>query len=106
MLPVNSSINATTDSEPAWACPGRHHRNLHPCSDRADVFNVALWGRENREDTIYRSKAVREPPFMLGISALLALSDAVSACGADYPALDAPATAERVLMAVNRVRRP
>jgi xanthine dehydrogenase large subunit len=41
---------------------------------------------------------------MLGISALLALSDAVAACGAAYPALDAPATAERVLMAVERVR--
>jgi xanthine dehydrogenase large subunit len=42
---------------------------------------------------------------MLGISALMALSDAVAACGdgSVYPALDAPATAERVLMAVRRV---
>ncbi|NND17511.1 MAG: xanthine dehydrogenase molybdopterin binding subunit [Silicimonas sp.] len=74
------------------------------CSDRPDVFNVALWDGENREETIYRSKAVGEPPFMLGISALMALSDAVSACGTVYPSLDAPATAERVLAAVQRMR--
>ncbi len=74
------------------------------CSDRPDVLNVALWDGENREDTIYRSKAVGEPPLMLGISAFLALSDAIAACGNTYPALDAPATPERVLMAIQRVR--
>jgi len=76
------------------------------CSDRPRVFNVALWGRPNREESVGRSKAVGEPPFMLGISALMALSDAVAACGDGtvYPALDAPATAERVLAAVKRVR--
>ena len=79
-----------------------------PCaSDTPPVFNVALWGRENREETVGKSKAVGEPPFMLGISVLMALSDAVAACGvgAVYPALDAPATPERVLAAVERVRR-
>jgi len=74
------------------------------CSDRPEIFNVALWDGANREETIYRSKAVGEPPLMLGISALMALSDAVAACGNAYPALDAPATAERVLAAVGRVR--
>jgi xanthine dehydrogenase large subunit len=74
------------------------------CSDRPDVFNVALWDAENREDTIYRSKAVGEPPFMLGISAFLALSDAIAACGESYPALDAPATAEQVWSTIQRVR--
>jgi xanthine dehydrogenase large subunit len=74
------------------------------CSDRPDVFNVALWDGANREETIYRSKAVGEPPLMLGISALMALSDAVASCGAGYPALDAPATPERVLAAIKRVQ--
>jgi xanthine dehydrogenase large subunit len=76
------------------------------CSDRPRVFNVALWGRPNPENSVGKSKAVGEPPFMLGISALYALSDAVAACGdgSVYPALDAPATAERVLAAVKRVR--
>jgi xanthine dehydrogenase large subunit len=77
------------------------------CSDRPRDFRVALWGKPNREDAVGKSKAVGEPPFMLGISALYALSDAVAACGdgSVYPALDAPATAERVLMAVRRVER-
>ena len=68
------------------------------------MFNVALWDGENREDTVYRSKAVGEPPLMLGISAALALSDAVAAFGREYPDLSTPATAERVLMAIERVR--
>jgi hypothetical protein len=33
----------------------------------------ALWDRPNPEDTVGKSKAVGEPPFMLGISAFLAL---------------------------------
>jgi xanthine dehydrogenase large subunit len=74
------------------------------CADRPDIFNVDLFENENRENTIHRSKAVGEPPFMLGISALLAISDAISACGNAYPALDGPATPERVLAAVQRVR--
>lgn len=77
------------------------------CSDRPAVFNVDLWQKgKNREKTIYRSKAVGEPPFVLGVSALLALSDAVGACGdgSVYPALNGPATAERVLFAVKRQR--
>ena len=74
------------------------------CSDRPRVFNVGLWDQPNREDTVGKSKAVGEPPFNLGISAFLALSDAVAAAGdgSVYPSLDAPATAERVLMAVRR----
>ncbi|MCI2393916.1 xanthine dehydrogenase molybdopterin binding subunit [Aliiroseovarius sediminis] len=76
-------------------------------SDRPRVFNVKLadWS-ENRELTIKRSKAVGEPPFMLGISVLEALSMAVASV-ADYrtcPCLDAPATPERVLMAVERLK--
>jgi xanthine dehydrogenase large subunit len=103
-----------TTEELVWDDRGRLRTHapstykIPACGDRPEVFNVALWDGANREDTIYRSKAVGEPPLMLGISALLALSDAVAAAGgagAPYPALDAPATAERVLMAVERVRR-
>jgi xanthine dehydrogenase large subunit len=73
------------------------------CSDRPDVFNVTLWDGKNREDTIYRSKAVGEPPFNLGISAWLALSDAVGAYGDAYPAINAPATSEEVWRSIRRV---
>jgi len=73
-------------------------------ADRPDVFNVSLRGRDNPAQTVYRSKAVGEPPFMLGISTYLALVDAISACGSGYADLDAPATAQRVLDAIERVR--
>ena len=77
------------------------------CSDRPRVFNVELLqDSPNREETIFRSKAVGEPPLMLAISVLHALSDAVASV-ADHrvcPRLDAPATPERVLMAVERLR--
>ena len=76
-------------------------------ADRAPDMRIGLWEKgRNREETIYRSKAVGEPPLMLGISALMALSDAVASVGdyRCYPALDAPATPERLLAAVNRVR--
>ena len=78
------------------------------CSDRPVDFRMTLVeGRPNREETIYRSKAVGEPPLMLAISVFRALSDAVASI-ADYrllPDLDAPATPERVLMAIEALRR-
>ncbi len=74
------------------------------CSDRPDIFNVALWDAPNPAKTIYRSKAVGEPPFMHGISVFSALAHAVSACGPNYPDLQAPATAEAVLAAIGRAR--
>jgi xanthine dehydrogenase large subunit len=77
-------------------------------SDRPKVFNVTLadWA-DNIKPTVHRSKAVGEPPFMLAISVLHALSDAVASV-ADHticPRLDAPATPERVLMAAERLKR-
>jgi xanthine dehydrogenase large subunit len=56
----------------------------------------------NPEDTIYRSKAVGEPPLMLGIAVFHAIRDAVARCGPDgtRPALDAPATPEAILRAI------
>ncbi len=78
------------------------------CSDRPKIFNVRFFDAPNREDSVFRSKAVGEPPFMLGISVLHALSDA-EASVADHtvcPRLDAPATPERVLAAIERLRAP
>jgi xanthine dehydrogenase large subunit len=68
---------------------------------------MQIWDKGvNRSPTIYRSKAVGEPPLMLAISAFCAITDAVAAAG-DYrafPHLDAPATSERILFAVEDVR--
>ncbi len=99
-----------TTEELVWDDTGRLRTHapstykIPACGDRPDIFNVALWDKPNPAQTIYRSKAVGEPPFMLGISAHLALSDAVAACGANYPDLQAPATAEEVLAAIGRAR--
>ena len=77
-------------------------------SDRPRIFNVSLadWS-ENVKPTIRRSKAVGEPPFMLGVSVLEALSMAVASTVnyAVCPRLDAPATPECVLLAIERLRR-
>ena len=75
-------------------------------SDRPRVLEIAFFENENREPTVHRSKAVGEPPLMLGIAVLHALSDAVASV-ADHrvcPRLDPPATPERVLMAIERLR--
>jgi xanthine dehydrogenase large subunit len=76
-------------------------------SDVPPIFNVTLaeWS-VNQEPAIGRSKAVGEPPLVLGYSVVEALAMAVASV-ADYkadPALDMPATPERVLMAVERMR--
>ena len=77
-------------------------------SDVPPVFNVTLasWS-ENTKPTIGRSKAVGEPPLMLAMSVVEALSMAVASV-ADYkhaPRLDTPVTPERVLMGVERMRK-
>ena len=70
--------------------------------DTPPAFNVSLHGKENAEDSIYHSKAVGEPPFMLAISVWCALKDAISSLSGytQDPQLDTPATPERVLNAV------
>ncbi|MFP4304447.1 xanthine dehydrogenase molybdopterin binding subunit [Rhodosalinus sp.] len=99
-----------TTEELVWDGEGRLRTHapstykIPAASDAPAVFNVDFWKGENRAETIHRSKAVGEPPLMLGISVLMALSDAVASCGPGYPALDAPATPERVLAAIARVR--
>ena len=59
------------------------------------------------EDTIFRSKAVGEPPLLLAFSVFFAIRDAIASV-ADYrvnPPLNAPATPEAILMAIQATRR-
>lgn len=71
-------------------------------TDLPDVFNVRLFDNANVEDSIHRSKAVGEPPFMLALSVFMALRDAVAAAlpAGQSPRLEAPATPEAVLRAL------
>ncbi|MFM2320808.1 MAG: xanthine dehydrogenase molybdopterin binding subunit [Pseudomonadota bacterium] len=76
--------------------------------DVPEYFKVSLVDKKpNREATIYRSKAVGEPPLMLAMSVFFALKDAVESVGNyKYPSgLNAPATPEAVLMAIESLRK-
>ena len=70
-----------------------------PVDARIRFFDVP-----NREETIFRSKAVGEPPLMLAISAFHAIRDAVASCGSRLPQLIAPATPEAILRAIAGVQ--
>ncbi|MAK17139.1 MAG: xanthine dehydrogenase molybdopterin binding subunit [SAR116 cluster bacterium] len=102
-----------TTEELVWDETGRLRTHapstykIPACADRPPVFNVALFDDgENIEDTIHKSKAVGEPPLMLAISVLMALSHALESVGDDYPMLDAPATPERLCLAARRLGGP
>lgn len=76
-------------------------------SDVPGIFNVAIaeWS-VNVAPTVNRSKAVGEPPIMLANSVFAAIGMAVASV-ADYrfaPRLDTPATPERVLMTMERLK--
>ena len=99
-----------TTEELVWDGKGRlatHAPSTYKIPTAGDVpprFRVTLWPEPNREDNVFGSKAVGEPPFMLGISVWEAIRDAVAAARGGGPVhLDAPATAERVLGAVKAV---
>ncbi|MCY7293886.1 xanthine dehydrogenase molybdopterin binding subunit [Alteromonas sp. a30] len=73
--------------------------------DLPKIFNVELFDQANPEDTIYHSKAVGEPPFMLAISVWSAIKDAISSLS-NYqidPDLHPPATPEAVLKAIQSI---
>src|SRR5262249_25351372 len=75
--------------------------------DRPTVMNVALIDNPTfRAATPYWSKAVGEPPLILAISVHQALIEAVAASGIRRPALDAPATPERVLLVRSQEAEP
>ena len=75
-------------------------------SDVPEDFHVALWeSKGNREATVYRSKAVGEPPLMLAISVFSAIVDAIAGLNPGrVPALDAPATPEAIMRAIRSMR--
>jgi len=74
-------------------------------SDVPADFRVELHPNTNPEETVYRSKAVGEPPLMLANSVFCALADAVHALDPSRPVpLDAPATPEAILRACEALR--
>ena len=103
-----------TSEELVWDSSGRlmtHGPSTYKIPGSRDVpphFKVhILEDIPNPVPTIYRSKAVGEPPVMLALSVWLALRDAVSRTGdpALMPKLDAPATPEAILMALDELKQ-
>jgi xanthine dehydrogenase large subunit len=102
-----------TTEELWWDSDGRlrtHGPSTYKIPGSRDVpaiFNARILSdAPNREATIFRSKAIGEPPLMLAISVWLAIRDAIASL-ADHafaPSLDAPATPERVLAAIDELR--
>lgn len=102
-----------TTEELSWSESGRLQTQgaatykIPAAADTPAIFNVKLLENQpNEEATIYHSKAVGEPPFMLAISVWSALRDAVSSLN-DYrhsPNLDTPATPERVYWAIQEAK--
>ncbi|HET7889420.1 MAG TPA: xanthine dehydrogenase molybdopterin binding subunit [Bradyrhizobium sp.] len=102
-----------TTEELWWDSAGRlktHGPSTYKIPGSRDVpprFNVRILSdAPNAEATIFRSKAVGEPPLMLAISVWLAIRDAIASL-TDYklaPSLDAPATPERILSAIVDIR--
>jgi xanthine dehydrogenase large subunit len=104
-----------TTEELVWNEQGRLLTNgpasykIPAIADMPIDFRVELLqNRSNPEDTVFNSKAVGEPPFMLGMSVWSALKDAISyvAIKGAIPKLDTPATPERVLKEIERVTAP
>ncbi len=98
-----------TTEELVWNAAGKlttHAPSTYKIPTAGDVpehLRVDLWTEPNREDNVFGSKAVGEPPFMLAISVWEALRDAIAQAKREAAApvrLDAPATAERVLAAL------
>ncbi len=76
-------------------------------SDTPAAFHVQLYQNQNAEPTVFRSKAVGEPPLLLPFSVFLAIRDAIAAAVPDAehaPQLRAPATPEAILDALDALQ--
>ncbi len=96
-----------TSEELVWDAKGRlatHAPSTYKIPAASDCpadFRVSIWQKgRNREASIHRSKAVGEPPLMLAISVFHAIKDAMAGAAGRAVHLDAPATPERVLLAL------
>ena len=74
-------------------------------NDCPPIFNTSLFDGENPAETVLKSKAVGEPPLLLGFSVYFALRDAVANARGDssHGLYVAPASCEALLTAIDAV---
>lgn len=70
--------------------------------DTPRVFNISFIENNENHQNIHKSKAVGEPPFLLGISVWTALKDALKYKNPRIPNIKSPATPEEILMELSR----
>ena len=77
-------------------------------SDMPENFNVKIFKKgKNIENVINKSKTTGEPPLMNAMSVFFAIKNAIASIS-NYtltPDLDAPATPERILMSINKLKK-
>ena len=75
-------------------------------NDMPEKFYAKIFKQgKNIENVVNKSKTTGEPPLMLAMSVFFAIKDAISSIS-NYkisPELDAPATAEKILLAINKI---
>ena len=73
-------------------------------TDVPEVFNVATFDNNDNVRNVYRSKAVGEPPLMLGIAVWAAVKNALSYVVPGEPTdLQLPATGEEILRCLTKL---
>ena len=76
-------------------------------SDIPKIFNVEIFKEGiNIEKVVNKAKTTGEPPLMLAMSVFYAIKDAIASVG-NYniiPEIDAPATPEKILMSINKIK--
>ena len=77
-------------------------------SDTPKKFNVEIFKKgSNVENVVNKQKTTGEPPLMLAMSVFFAIKDAIASVS-NYektPELDAPATPEKILMSINKIKQ-
>jgi len=77
-------------------------------SDMPKKFNVKIYKEgKNKEEVVNKSKTTGEPPLMLAMSVFFAIKDAIASTSnyRKIPNLDAPATPEKILLSINKLKK-
>jgi xanthine dehydrogenase large subunit len=76
------------------------------CNDYPEILDIDLMESHNALSSVLGSKGVGEPPLLYGLAAFMAIRDAIESLNGHSAVchLQHPATAERVLMEIERMK--